>query len=719
MGGSPIGSPRDEEEDEEDVPLSKLGQKSMMGRKMSGKASIAWADDGKTKDDGDGEGAEAGASDRAPSFFQRLTSMFSRQSDTRPSTPGSDNGFKRHHSSLSMIDRGASNATEAINASMVSGSIRLVRAAFFSDDRMEPDATTNPTMDEDEKVPRQGRGGVQRYTLRHLQARVYSMQRFVMTMALLGLASGIAVNEWCWLGYIPTPEEEQGYCSEPTYSSKSSCQGEGFFYTDGIPNPMKGEDGGVCGDGLGLFFKGFTTFITAILLIAVFHLYEVVAIELNMRNHLEYHKPYFNLPFWELGLLPGFIGEFFACVLHPVPGVVFFINVEARGRLSVYNFESWGTALMFVRMYSVWRYFREWLFTRYTSKHFASRMNDVPMDSKLALKAILEDKPFETIFLAFLVMTLMLAYLVRICESPVNIEHIYFWNQLWLIVVTATSTGYGDIYPLSHVGRAVCVFAMLGGIALTAILISAVSSKLALNAGESRLMNFLQSENWEKEIRIAGCRCIQSWWRRSILHPQTLSALRDFKNKRKSFRKFLEATPHFGAFVETIKDENTEIKDTLAKIELSVAQRLPTQDAPMGMMAGFAAANSKSGKMGARGAGGGSGKPMASNAFEQLMLEVANLRKANEQLQKAVDSGAGRAAVASGAGGASAFLSVNQAGAFRPGGAAAVPVSRDAATVASKAVEERTRRLEAQVQNLDKGMAKCLGQIVRLLQGLY
>ena len=30
------------------------------------------------------------------------------------------------------------------------------------------------------------------------------------------------------------------------------------------------------------------------------------------------------------------------------------------------------------------------------------------------------------------------------------------------------------------------------GIALTAILISAVSSKLALNAGESRLMNFLQ-----------------------------------------------------------------------------------------------------------------------------------------------------------------------------------------------------------------------------------
>ena len=43
----------------------------------------------------------------------------------------------------------------------------------------------------------------------------------------------------------------------------------------------------------------------------------------------------------------------------------------------------------------------------------------------------------------------------------------------------------------------------------------------------------------------------------------------------------------------------------------------------------------------------------------------------------------------------------------------------DPAVIASKAVEERVRRLEIQINNLDKGMAKCLGQIVRLLQGLY
>ena len=48
------------------------------------------------------------------------------------------------------------------------------------------------------------------------QARVYSMQRAVMTLALLGLASGVAVNEWCWLGCAPS-RSVQGYLAKKTH----------------------------------------------------------------------------------------------------------------------------------------------------------------------------------------------------------------------------------------------------------------------------------------------------------------------------------------------------------------------------------------------------------------------------------------------------------------------------------------------------------------------
>jgi hypothetical protein len=359
------------------------------------------------------------------------------------------------------------------------------------------------------------------YSLRGLQQRVYQMQQLVAVLSMVGLLCGIAVNEFCWLGYIPTPEEEAGYCSAPgNKQTPDECRLAGGSWTPGYPNPTNLEIGQRCrsaqnGELGGLILKSLTSGLTGLLLMAIFHLYECIAIELCFRNHLEYHREFVDVPFWNMGLLPEFLIEVLASIVHPGPQLHFNLVVTARGRLVVYNSEvrfhtirtkftirnkfllcacvlapgslpriprltascgwqSFLVALMFLRMYTLWRYYREWMFTRYTSKNFASRLSDVQMDSKLAIKAILADVPFETITFLFGFMTVTLAYLVRIAEAPANEEHVYFWNQLWLIVVTATSTGYGDLYPVTHLGRGVCILAMIIGIVLTAVLITTV-----------------------------------------------------------------------------------------------------------------------------------------------------------------------------------------------------------------------------------------------------
>lgn len=362
---------------------------------------------------------------------------------------------------------------------------RILRAAMMGDKSMIP---KNGSMTH----IKENTAEAQNYNLRKLQERVYVMQYYVMVLAMLGLMSGVAVNEYCWLGYIPTVEEQTGFCSDSAIVSEVTCTSVGFAWNPGLRSPLDAEDGGRCFDSGGNGLKGISTALTVILLGAIFHMYECSAIELCMRNHLEYRRPFENTPFWDMGLLPECIIECAVCIIHPAPGLEYFVTVEARGRVSVYNCESVLVTIMFLRLYTVWRHFREWLFARYTSKNFVSRMNDVPMDSKLAMKAILDDKPYQTIALFFFIAVFVLAYLVRIAESPVNLQHVYFWNQLWLIVVTVTSTGYGDLYPLSHLGRFVCFLAMMVGIVLTAILIGVTSSKLALNANEARLMRFLQ-----------------------------------------------------------------------------------------------------------------------------------------------------------------------------------------------------------------------------------
>ena len=49
-------------------------------------------------------------------------------------------------------------------------------------------------------------------------------------------------------------------------------------------------------------------------------------------------------------------------------------------------------------------------------------------------------------------------------------------TAIWFIVVSMTSTGYGDVVPVSHSGRLLGIIAMIGGILIFATLTAAIST---------------------------------------------------------------------------------------------------------------------------------------------------------------------------------------------------------------------------------------------------
>jgi hypothetical protein len=185
------------------------------------------------------------------------------------------------------------------------------------------------------------------YSIRGLQQRVHLMQRRVMILAMVGLFSGIVVNEWCWLGYIPEEEEELGFCSVAgMYQNATDCRSVGGSWTEGIPDPTQREGGQRCRSPddpdayiPGIVLKSICSALTGVLLMALFHLYECIALELCFRNHLEYHREFVDVSFWNLGLLPEFLLEFMVCIVHPGPRIDFNVPIEARGRMTVYNSE--------------------------------------------------------------------------------------------------------------------------------------------------------------------------------------------------------------------------------------------------------------------------------------------------------------------------------------------------------------------------------------------
>ena len=61
-------------------------------------------------------------------------------------------------------------------------------------------------------------------------------------------------------------------------------------------------------------------------------------------------------------------------------------------------------------------------------------------------------------------------------ESEVNPNVHGLWDCLWWTIVTITTVGYGDIYPVTTGGRVLAIFLMLGGIATMGAATAAITA---------------------------------------------------------------------------------------------------------------------------------------------------------------------------------------------------------------------------------------------------
>jgi|AntRauTorcE11897_2_1112592.scaffolds.fasta_scaffold00047_27 voltage-gated potassium channel len=61
-------------------------------------------------------------------------------------------------------------------------------------------------------------------------------------------------------------------------------------------------------------------------------------------------------------------------------------------------------------------------------------------------------------------------------ETTLNYRIDTYFDALWWAVVTATSVGYGDIYPVTHAGRVTAMFLMVFGVALLGSVVGLASN---------------------------------------------------------------------------------------------------------------------------------------------------------------------------------------------------------------------------------------------------
>lgn len=118
-------------------------------------------------------------------------------------------------------------------------------------------------------------------------------------------------------------------------------------------------------------------------------------------------------------------------------------------------------------------------------------------------------------FLCYLIVAAMTMYLFESSEKESGF--VTFFQSLWFTIVTATTVGYGDISPLSSIGKVAAVIIMFIGICYTGILTGGITSWL-VERNQKKAQGFVPIKKKGGHFLIFGWRPDMGDLLKNILH---------------------------------------------------------------------------------------------------------------------------------------------------------------------------------------------------------
>ena len=282
------------------------------------------------------------------------------------------------------------------------------------------------------------------------------------------------------------------------------------------------------------------TIMSAIFLLKCYHLN---AIFRRIEKHLHSLNPH-NVEFTllEAVLNKSIWIEFVILLPHCPPFLSWSFGVENMMNFYVYRVESVGAVYNVLRTYTFWRVYRDPVLLSFPKRFTISNFTRVQFGSVYVLKKSLEGWN-GVLMIAFLwsYCIFALGYVFRVAEStaclldyvdhpdcstrgrmftPDNgvtweefVPDPYPMNGFWMMFVTTTTVGYGDMPANTHLGRAAAVLQGLIGVVMAALLTASLSNALQWSPEELSALKLLEREKARMAMKNLAAEKLALWWK--------------------------------------------------------------------------------------------------------------------------------------------------------------------------------------------------------------
>lgn len=121
---------------------------------------------------------------------------------------------------------------------------------------------------------------------------------------------------------------------------------------------------------------------------------------------------------------------------------------------------------------------------------------------------------------------------------------------MWNVVITLSSVGYGELYPVTFFGRIVGTAICFWGVFIVSMFVVTVSAFLDHTGGESKSFELIIALHWKLMLKKAGVRLIQLAYKYKLLNKNVKATEYELAN---SYREFLYHKIQFKHIAKVVK----------------------------------------------------------------------------------------------------------------------------------------------------------------------